>query len=93
MDKTKVKIALAIAVALWLIGPFIYHKGQRVLHWMSKPDKTICVQDHTDWIMQTYTTFDGKSTHVYTHMVPVVTCDKEVPNPKYQEDYKKWKEG
>lgn len=91
MANIKVKIALAGVVVLWLVGPFMYHVGQRVVHWASKPPKTICVQDHTDWIMQTTTTYDGKSTHVYTHMVPIVTCDKEVPNPKYAEDIAKWR--
>ena len=91
--KREVKLAIVatIASALWFGVPFVYHVGQRVVHWATEPDKTICVQSHYNYIWQTSVISTGKSTYTTTHLVPIYICDKEAPNPKYQEQMEKWR--
>lgn len=88
---TKAAAGLGIATIFFCMP--IYHTGQRFIHWITEPDKTICVQSHYNYIWQSgYVISTGKTTEVVPgHMTPIFICDKEAPNPDYAKQMEKWR--
>ena len=92
MTRTHKTIIGTVTVVVFFLALPAYHVGQRFIHWITEPDKTICVQSHTDYIWQPgYMSSDGKSTYWHAgYMMPIYVCDKKAPTPKYVQQMEKW---